>query len=132
MAVEVMRTMASRGLTICGSGTVSTRTSFLPCQVNARMSLLLVDGLFGRERRGGNLAGLHELLEAAQLLARLDLRFAPEYLGEQLAERAGRRVVGDGHGHDGAAAVGRFAELHATAVIDVASFDGAPRDERAR
>jgi len=37
MAVEVMRMIASRGLTIFGSGTVSTLTSCLPCQVNARM-----------------------------------------------------------------------------------------------
>src|SRR3954447_2110612 len=32
MAVEVIRTMASRGFKISGSGTRSTRTSFLPYQ----------------------------------------------------------------------------------------------------
>src|SRR5690349_4620836 len=32
MAVEVIFTMASRGLRICGSGTVSTRMSCLPYQ----------------------------------------------------------------------------------------------------
>src|SRR5829696_1386323 len=35
IAVEVMRTMASVGSWILGSGTVSTRTSWLPCQATA-------------------------------------------------------------------------------------------------
>src|SRR3954467_11325041 len=115
MAVDVMRTMASRAFTICGSGTVSTRTSCLPCQVNARMSFLLGDGLFGRDGGGGQLAGLHELLEAAQLLARLDLGLAAEHLGKQLAQRAGRRIIGNGHGDDGAATVRGIAEFNAAA-----------------
>jgi hypothetical protein len=37
MAVAVMRTMASVGSTMVGSGTVSTRTSSLPCQQSAFM-----------------------------------------------------------------------------------------------
>ncbi|MNL73199.1 hypothetical protein D3C87_1986310 [compost metagenome] len=43
MAVAVILMMASRGLTISGSGTVSTRTSCLPCQVSARMEFVLDD-----------------------------------------------------------------------------------------
>ena len=35
MPVDVMRTIASVGSSIVGSGTVSTRTSRLPCQVTA-------------------------------------------------------------------------------------------------
>src|SRR5690348_13855646 len=37
MAVEVTRMMASLGLRMVGSGTVSTETDRLPCQVSARM-----------------------------------------------------------------------------------------------
>src|SRR5690606_20860389 len=37
MAVEVMRTIASLGLRISGSSTVSQRTSCLPCQMIAFM-----------------------------------------------------------------------------------------------
>ena len=38
----------------------------------------------------GDLAGLHELLEASQIVARLDLRLALEELRDELAERAAR------------------------------------------
>src|SRR5687768_5112488 len=37
IAVDVMRTIASVGCSMRGSGTVSTRTSSTPCHVNARM-----------------------------------------------------------------------------------------------
>ena len=76
--------MASRGLTICGSGTVSTRTSCFPCQVSARMDSPRRAGVGERRLGGRDLAGLHELLEAAQFVARLNLRLAPEDLREQL------------------------------------------------
>jgi hypothetical protein len=39
MLVDVIRTIASVGSSIFGSGTVSTRTSRLPCHVTARMQL---------------------------------------------------------------------------------------------
>ena len=38
MPLEVIRTMASVGSLIAGSGTVSTRTSRRPCHVTARMT----------------------------------------------------------------------------------------------
>ena len=41
MAVEVTLTIASVGCWMVGSGTSSTRTSELPCQVSARIVLLL-------------------------------------------------------------------------------------------
>src|SRR5215213_24445 len=41
MPVEVIRTIASVGSSMIGSGTLSTRTSRLPCQATAFMSVLL-------------------------------------------------------------------------------------------
>ena len=41
MPVDVMRTIASVGASMLGSGTVSTRTSRLPCQATAFMGGLL-------------------------------------------------------------------------------------------
>src|SRR3954453_2701889 len=49
MALEVMRTTASVGSWIFGSGTSSTRTSRLPCHVNAFMCL-------AASRLGGSLS----------------------------------------------------------------------------
>src|SRR5215213_2486293 len=100
MAVEVMRRIASRGLTISGSGTVSTRTSCRPCQVNARIVSLLDPALgrgfalAGRGRGvGRDLARLHQLLEAAEVAARLDVRLALEQLGQAFPDDACRRIV---------------------------------------
>jgi hypothetical protein len=50
MHVEVMRTIASVGSSILGSGTVSTRTSRLPCQVSA---FIVVDYPGDRARHAG-------------------------------------------------------------------------------
>src|SRR3954465_5111115 len=70
MAVEVTRMIASVSCSILGSGTSSTRTSWLPCQVTAFMGVRATRGrrrqpLFGqyalgdRERRvGGGHAGV--------------------------------------------------------------------------
>ena len=77
--------IASRGLTILGSGTVSTRTSCLPCQVSARIvrnsDLIAMKGKLlsvragrrVRRLRGCDLPGFHQLLEATKILSRLDL-----------------------------------------------------------
>ena len=46
IAVEVIRTIASVGSWIVGSGTVSTRTSRLPCHVNALIDNPLPDVVF--------------------------------------------------------------------------------------
>src|SRR5688500_1144481 len=48
MAVEVMRTMASVGSMMEGSGTLSHRMSWMPCQARAFM----VSGLVGGEAAG--------------------------------------------------------------------------------
>ena len=44
MPVEVILMITSRGSSIFGSGTVSTRTSLLPCQQSAFIAFLLVLG----------------------------------------------------------------------------------------
>src|SRR4051812_23332795 len=100
MAVDVTRRIASRGLTISGSGTVSTRTSCRPCQVNARIDALLDPRLGGgfalaarRRGVGRDLARFHQRLEAAEIAARLDVRLALEQLGKALAEDSARRIV---------------------------------------
>src|SRR5574338_1613165 len=49
IAVDVIFTMASRGFRISGSGTRSTRTSFLPCQTRA---LMHSSGFGGDHARG--------------------------------------------------------------------------------
>ena len=47
MAVAVVLMTMSWGLTILGSGTVSTRTSCFPCQVTARMGGSLKTAMSG-------------------------------------------------------------------------------------
>ena len=60
---------------------------------------------FGAGRCGiGDLARLHQHLEAPQLAPRLDRRFAPEQLGDDFADLAGRRIVGDRRRDDRATA----------------------------
>src|SRR6185436_18603163 len=150
MAVDVTRMMASRGLTIPGSGTVATRTSCLPCQVNARIEVSsvkgdargLVDrrasgcvgatGYVGVHPRGGDLAGFHELLEAPQVAACLNLWLALEQPGDQLADGAGRRVVGDCRGHQRAASAGRIAKVDPATVRHVGPGRGFPADQLVR
>src|SRR3954454_2602990 len=85
MAVDVIRTIASRSFMICGSGTVSTWTVFRPDQTVARILDSLVAALLrrllgemtgrgvplGRALRADNLARFQDLLEAAQVVPRL-------------------------------------------------------------
>src|SRR5688572_19039958 len=61
---------------------------------------------FGVHPRGGDLAGFHELLEAPQIAARLDLRLALEEFRDQLADAARGRIVGNCRGHPRAAPAG--------------------------
>src|SRR6185312_4632466 len=81
MAVEVTLMIASRGLRICGSGTSSMRSRVVPCQQLAFMSDPLprfpafgyppTEPAAAARRlspRGGDLTGLQELLESAQVL----------------------------------------------------------------
>src|SRR5690242_2270697 len=92
--------IASRGLTISGSGTLSTRTSWRPCQVTARMSCSLnpcFGGAFGTARRRRrvhrHLARLHELLEPAEIAARLEARLSLKQFCDAAADGSARRVV---------------------------------------
>src|SRR4029079_4917271 len=76
MAVEVTRTIASRGLRISGSGTFSTRTSCFPFQHSA----FIVTPPGSPATRGlplgrRYLPSFHDLLEVPQVLADLLLRF---------------------------------------------------------
>src|SRR3569833_809848 len=135
IAVDVMRTIASREFMMRGSGTSSTRTLFFPCQQLAFMtasSLPFAHSLcelcdsrldlvaFRRPtrvlahaafHRGGvrahHLARLHHLLERTQIVMHLLRRLFAEQLGRQLSELAARHVVIDLDTHLGAAPAGR-------------------------
>src|SRR2546427_8326058 len=113
MAADVIRTMASLGLTMLGSGTSSTRMSCVsnqqlafimsPFFSSARWRLLVASllrslapvSLAGRGEApapacrgpcaGGDLAGFHHLLEAAQILRHLLVGIGAEELGDQRA-----------------------------------------------
>src|SRR5579862_4682230 len=90
IAVVVMRMMASRGFRIAGSGTRSTRTSSFPYQQRACTSAFSL----GLPVGGGDLARLHGLLEAPQVLADLDVWFFAEQLGDHHTGGTGGRIVG--------------------------------------
>src|SRR5215212_8665649 len=63
IAVEVMRTMASVGSRMLGSGTVSTRTSWFPCQATAFMGATSLGG-----RAGGGALVVDGVLALGELL----------------------------------------------------------------
>src|SRR5437870_12078213 len=95
--------IASRGLTISGSGTVSTWTLCRPCQVIARIGIPSLEVLLcrifiaaGRPCGTGDLAGLQILLESPEIAARLHVWFALEELSDPFAEPAGGRIIGKG------------------------------------
>src|SRR3954469_16159807 len=140
--------MASRGLRISGSGPVSTRMSVFPFQQTALMSYLpafpgtvvvidrrLSDGVVdvAEERPvavwlavgGRDLARLHQLLEAPQVLAHLLLGDAAQGLADHLANPAA-----DLHRdpHHGAAAVGGVVEPDRAGVVDLGARQRAPGD----
>src|SRR4051812_21591623 len=98
--------IASRALRIFGSGTSSTRTCFLPVQQFARMEIPPLRSTplrFRRTRRVQarmnarvrvhHLAGLEDLLQAAQVAFDLLARFLADQLREARAEEPGRRAV---------------------------------------
>src|SRR5947209_6568864 len=104
IAVDVIRTIASRAFRILGSGTSSTRMSAAPYQHVALMStsLLTCDAVqqclaFGTTGGlpfgGGNFAGLQKLLEAAQILREFQFRFFANQPDEQRAHPSSRRAV---------------------------------------
>src|SRR3712207_4973044 len=96
----------SRGLTISGSGAVSTRRAVTPCQGSARISRSPSSGVRGggigvgpSQGRRRDLAGFQELLQPAQVVVGLLARLLAPQLGEQAARLPGRRLVGDGGPH---------------------------------
>src|SRR5436190_14711085 len=127
--------MASRGLTISGSGTVSTRTSWRPCQVNARIVALLdprlgggFAGAPGGRGVGRDLTGFHQRLEAPEIAAGLDVRLALEQLGNALADEPGRRLVADDEAYHRAAPWPRIQELDPAFGLDARVRLALPRD----
>src|SRR5215207_7808248 len=157
MAVEVIFTIASRLLRIFGSGTCSTRTSFLPCQQFALMTsplfcrplllklpraqtdaerlrrpLLGVALTHQRPVGDDHLAQLDDLLEAAQVDLHLRARVFAEELREERARRAARRAVVEPDVDDRAAPADRRLEAHRARGLDLRPFERAPRDQLVR
>src|SRR6056297_1241764 len=116
---------ASRGLTISGSGTVSTRTSCRPCQVSARMTAS--SGFFPIVV-GGDLAGFHEHLQALELAAALHRGHPLERRGDPFAQRAVRRNIGNERRNLCAPAGWRVAEHDLAARPDVGAVGRTPGD----
>src|SRR5581483_5131704 len=111
IAVVVMRTIASRGFRIVGSGTSSTRTSSFPYQQSASISppvWLPVD------RR--QLARFHLALEPAQIFAHLNVGLFAKQLGDRRARSAEWRIVGEPHVHLGPTVRRRLLESHRAGI----------------
>src|SRR2546428_7128926 len=154
MAADVIRTMASLGLTMLGSGTSSTRMS---CVSNQQLAFIM-SPFFSSARRplplaapislagrgeapapacrgpcaGGDLAGFHHLLEAPQILRHLLVGIGAEELGDQRAEQAARRPVQQLDLHDGAAAARRALKAHRAPRLHVRALERSPRDQLVR
>src|SRR5215207_1452028 len=157
MAVEVIFTMASRLLRIFGSGTCSTRTSFLPYQQFAlitsplycrplllkppaaqtdaeRLRRPLLGVALARQSPVGrdDLAQLDDLLEAAQVDLHLPVRVFAQELREERADGPARRVVVEPDVDDRAAPADRRLEAHRARGLDLRAFERAPRDQLVR
>src|SRR4051812_24536832 len=141
MAVDVILTIASRGFRILGSGTRSTRTSFVACQTNAfirsplrrwrrgaRTLVVIEDRLFAARlaRDGRHLAGFHQLLEPPQVFADCRRGIVAEHPRDGRADLAGRRVVLHPHAYFGPAPGGEGREAHRSGIDDVGAGEGAP------
>src|SRR5689334_3451005 len=136
MAVELIWMMASRGLRISGSSTVSTRTSCLPCHASARISapllqndlrasVLLLFQIAPRPGGGRDLAGFHELLEAPEVAPRLDGGLSLEQLGDHLADEARRGIVENGDADHRAPSPG-MAKIDPAAIGNIGALFGCP------
>src|SRR5687768_8702138 len=123
MAVVVTLMIASRGLRMTGSGTVSTWTFSVPSQQTARMWLL---GCRGRSR---NLTGFEQLFEAPEILADCLRRFATEERGDERTGLPGRRCILEVD-TDCCAAAGAYGrETHRPGGHDVRSRKRPPCDQ---
>src|SRR3712207_3019772 len=158
MAVEVIFTIASRLLRIFGSGTCSTRTSFLPYQQFAfitpplslsaaaelprgrappdaeRLRRPLLRVTLARQRAVGDddLPQLDDLLEAAQVGLHLPIGVLAEELGEEGADGAARRAVVEPDVDDRPAAADRGLEAHRARGLDLRALQRAPGDAAVR
>src|SRR3954452_16869021 len=83
--LEVTRMIASVGSSIAGSGTVSTRTWWLPCQVTAFMSCAFSVGVLFVGRAGLGHAAVHRGLRA---VGQEPARAALELRGERRRDHA--------------------------------------------
>src|SRR5262245_28773903 len=120
--------MASRGLRIFGSGTLSIWTRPVPCQQSAFMGfLLLAPG--GLTLRGGDLARLHLPLEPAQVLTHLDVRLLAEQPGQGGADLPAGRVVLQANVDLGAAPAGGRPEVDAAGRVHVRAGERPPGDQ---
>src|SRR5690348_8246177 len=100
MAVALIFTTTSPCCTISGSGTVSTLSLRVPCQVTALIgaSSFLRRGthvrrIFPASRGGGDRSRLHQLLELPQVLAHLAVGVLAEQPRHERAELSARRLV---------------------------------------
>src|SRR4051794_9637552 len=123
IAVVVTLTIASRGLRIAGSGTVSTRIFSLPSQHTAR----IVDSLPARRSR--NLASLEQLLEVAEVFADRLRRLTAEQPGDERAALSGGRRVLQMDGHLRTAATVPRIEVHGSGRHDIRVRKRAPRQD---
>src|SRR5262245_40340665 len=112
--------MASRGLRIFGSGTVATRTSFLPYQQSAFITCLLVLGACRRLtccRR--LLTRFHKLFETTQIFVQVLPGVRTEEGGNEGTESATGRVIFHADPDDGAAPARCFFKAHAASMVHV-------------
>src|SRR3954469_24021979 len=130
----VTRKIASCGLTISGSLTVSTRRSLTPFQHRARIGKSSSAGIgaggglaLGRR----DLAGLGQGLEAGQRLVHQRARHEAEQLGDRLAQPAARRLEAKPKLDLGAAVARRGPELHRAFLAQRATFRRLPAQELA-
>ena len=79
----------------------------------------------------GDLARLHELLEAPQILADHLRRLMAEQPGDGRADLAGRRVVLQAHVHLGASSTEGGLEAHRSGADDVRALERPPGDQLA-
>src|ERR1044071_6242571 len=152
MAVELILTIASRRFMIFGSGTCSTLTSCLPYQQFAlitspflvllpaadadaqrlRGALLRVALARHGRVRDDDLAGLDDLLEAAQVCLQLPVGLLAEELRDERADRTARRAVIYLDVDDRAAPARRALQADRAGVLNLRAFERAPRDQLVR
>src|SRR5579871_1311303 len=95
IAVEVILMIASRGFRILGSGTCPIRTSFLPYQHSAFINPFPSRLAARLPVSGGDLTGLHQALEATQIVLDLNRGLLTEQLRGPRADHAARQIVED-------------------------------------